>query len=503
MSTLRELLNAVPGAQLLGEADPEIRSLAYDSRRVERGGLFVCITGHNLDGHQFIAEAVKQGAVALVGTDAAALAAAPASLGRAVVTDARSALGLLAAEFYEYPSEELLLIGVTGTNGKTTTCHLIAAALREAGKKPGIIGTLGTISDRGYVPSERTTPEALDLQAQFSDYLEAGIDAVVMEASSHSLALRRIEGCAFDVGVFTNLTQDHLDFHPTLEDYFAAKALLFTDYAERSAVDKPFGAVINVDDEYGRKLAQMCQFPVVTYGVESEANVVAEGIEITPQGATFVVRTATSRTQVKLKLTGRFNVYNALAAFGVGELKGLDTETICRGLESVPPPPGRFEMIHEGQDFSVCVDYAHTPDGLVNVITTAREFTGGRLIVVFGCGGDRDRTKRPQMGAVASSFADICVVTSDNPRSEEPEAIIQDIVAGASQGHAELVVEPDREAAIRRALKLARRGDFVLLAGKGHETYQQFKDKIIAFDDREVARAALREVMVTRADELA
>lgn len=503
MPTLKQLLVAMPEAKVTGKADPEIAGLAYDSRAVKKDFVFVCIKGTKQDGHSFIKQAFDRGAVAIVGDNAEILKGLPAGVGRVLVPDSRRALALMACEFEEHPSTDLMLIAVTGTNGKTTTSHLIGSMLREAGKKVGIIGTLGAISERGTIDLGRTTPESVELQSQLTDYLDAGIDAVVMEASSHSLHLSRVEGCLFDAGVFTNLTQDHLDFHTSLDDYFQAKALLFTRYAESSAVEKPFGAVVNVDDHFGRTLAELCPYPVVTYGVESEANVVAEGIEIAPTGATFVVRTATGRTRVNLKLTGRFNVYNALAAFGVGELKGIDPETIRRGLESVVSMPGRLEMIHEGQDFSVAVDYAHTPDGLVNVIATAREFTPGRLIVLFGCGGDRDKSKRPQMGAVASSFADICVITSDNPRSEDPEAILEDIKAGTSEGKAVCITEIDRHKAIENALKLARRGDFVLLAGKGHETYQIFKDRTIQFDDREVARHVLRELLLANAARLA
>ncbi|MCS6863218.1 MAG: UDP-N-acetylmuramoyl-L-alanyl-D-glutamate--2,6-diaminopimelate ligase, partial [Abditibacteriales bacterium] len=290
----------------------------------------------------------------------------------------------------------------------------------------------------------------------------------------------------------TNLTQDHLDFHADFEDYFRAKAMLFGEYANDAAQFKPFGGVVNGDDRYGRRLLELCVFPVMTYGVESDADVVAEALRMTPRGMSFVVRADNQRTTVDMKLTGRFNVYNALAAFGVGRILGLATEVCRRGLASALPPPGRLEMIDEGQSFAVAVDYAHTPDGLQKVISTVREFTNGRLIVVFGCGGDRDRRKRPLMGAVVSHFADVAVITSDNPRSEDPLAIIAEIEEGTKEGSATCLIEPDRRRAIAQAIALAQPGDFVLIAGKGHETYQIFRDRTVHFDDREVAREVLR-----------
>ncbi len=499
MPFLHQLTSALPDAQIIGNREAAVAGIVYDSRRVKAGDVFVCIRGLKLDGHNFIPDALQRGAPIIVGEDAERLRALPESVTKVIVPDARTALARMAAEFYGHPSRALKIVGVTGTNGKTTTAHLIGAILREAGYRVGVIGTIGVYTDEGAVegtPSLRegahTTPESVELQAMFAEFKSQGMDAVVMEVSSHACSLRRVEGIAFDVGVFTNLTQDHLDFHADFEDYFRAKAMLFNEYADASAPFKPFSGVVNGDDRYGHRLVDSCAYPVMLYGVESSVDLVAEALHMTPRGMSFVVRSDSQRTEVDLRLTGRFNVYNALAAFGAGRILGLDPETCRRGLAGVAPPPGRLEMIDEGQDFAVAVDYAHTPDGLQKVISAVREFTSGRLIVVFGCGGDRDRRKRPLMGAVVSHFADVAVITSDNPRSEEPLAIIAEIREGAKDGDAECLVEPDRRQAIDQAISLAQPGDFVLIAGKGHETYQIFRDRTVHFDDREVAREVLR-----------
>jgi UDP-N-acetylmuramoyl-L-alanyl-D-glutamate--2,6-diaminopimelate ligase len=357
----------------------------------------------------------------------------------------------------------------------------------------GIIGTLGAWSERGTYDTGRTTPESLDLQRLFADFLDGGSDAVVMEVSSHALDLKRVTGCAFDAGVFTNLTQDHLDFHETMENYYAAKAKLFDEVARYSEQFKSYGAVLNADDSYGRKLRdETCADNLyITYGIENEAHITGEAVHLTPGGMSFVARTANAAINIDSGLIGRFNVFNALAAIGFGLLKEMPAAQIQAALSRAQAPEGRMEMIDCGQEFFVSVDYAHTPDGLKNVITTVREFTPGRLITVFGCGGDRDRTKRPQMGAIAASFSDLCIVTSDNPRTEDPNKIVEDILEGTRQGNAETQVEVDRRRAIELALKQAKQGDFVLVAGKGHETYQIFKDRTIHFDDREVVREYL------------
>ena len=493
MVNLKDLVAVLPEKTVTGPTDRPIRGIAYDSRRVEPGFLFVAIRGLRYDGHSFIPEAVARGAAAVVGERAPAEHGVP----YVQVPSSRLALGLLAAAFYGHPSARLVLVGVTGTNGKTTTTHLVRWVLEAAGHPTGLIGTVHNIIGGRSLPVERTTPEAADLQRLLAQMRDAGLTHVVMEVSSHALALHRVAGCAFDVGVFTNLTQDHLDFHASMEDYAAAKARLFARLGrnEIPGTDKPGpkAAVINADDPWGPFMAARSSAPVITYGIRQPADLSARDVQVEPGGVRFVLVTRAGEVPVRLRLTGRFNVYNALAAAGAGLALGIDPATIARGLESLPAVPGRLERIDRGQPFAVLVDYAHTPDGLENVLTTVRELAGrGRVICVFGCGGDRDRGKRPQMGAIAARLADYTVLTSDNPRSEDPEAILDDIEAGIRQvaGAAyERVTE--RAAAIRRALELARPGDVVVIAGKGHEDYQIFADRTIPFDDRQVAAAAL------------
>jgi UDP-N-acetylmuramoyl-L-alanyl-D-glutamate--2,6-diaminopimelate ligase len=502
MPSLKELLVAVPEAQIFGNDSVEVAALAYDSRSVAPDTAFIAVRGHQRDGHDYIPQALERGATTIIADNEEALKSVPDTVTRLLVPDTRLAMANLACEFYGHPSREMTLVGVTGTNGKTTTAHIIAELLREAGyKSVGIIGTLGAATEKAAYDTGRTTPESLDLQRLLADFLDGGSEAVVMEVSSHALAMQRVAGCAFDAGVFTNLTQDHLDFHENMDEYFAAKAKLFSDVARYSESFKSFGAVINVDDSYGRRLRdEYCQDAIyVTYGIENEAHINGEAVHLTASGMSFVAHSEGVKIHLDLGLIGRFNVYNALAAVGFGLLKGMPPSKIQSALQRASAPEGRMEMIDCGQDFFVAVDYAHTPDGLKNVITTVREFTPGNLITVFGCGGDRDRTKRPQMGAIAASFSDLCVITSDNPRTEDPNRIIEDILAGTRQGHSETVVEMDRRQAIELALGKAKRGDFVLVAGKGHETYQIFKDRTIHFDDREVVREYLEENRKVRA----
>jgi len=494
MPKLQELLQELPQARIRGNADVEVSSLAYDSRQVSSGAAFVCIRGLVRDGHEFIPVALERGASVIVVDHDEALETLPEDVTGVIVPDTRRALALLACEFYGHPSREMLLVGVTGTNGKTTTAHLIAELLREAGyKSVGIIGTLGAATNKDVYDTGRTTPESLDLQRLLADFLDGGSEAVVMEVSSHALELQRVAGCAFDAGIFTNLTQDHLDFHETMEKYFYAKTRLFREIAEESAHFKSFGAVINVDDHYGRRIRdEICKDSLyITYGIENEAHVMADALHLTPHGSSFVARSSSGDIHFDISLTGRFNVYNTLAAISFGLLQNMPPQQIQSALQRASAPEGRMEMIDCAQSFYVGVDYAHTPDGLNKVLTTLREFSPRRLITVFGCGGDRDRTKRPQMGAIAASFSDICVVTSDNPRTENPEQIINDVLSGIHQGNAECIVEIDRRKAIEQALSVAGSGDFVLIAGKGHETYQIFKDRTIHFDDREIVREYL------------
>jgi len=487
---LSDIHALLPGSEQFGSHDPEIGGVTHDSRRVQPGYLFVCVTGQKSDGHDYLAAAAEKGAVAALVERSEGLAA---TLPLLRVRSTRAVMGLAAAAVYGYPSRELTLVGVTGTNGKTTTTLLVEALFRAAGCRTGVIGTLGArIADR-ELPGDRTTPEAPELQSLFAEMVAEDVRAVSMEVSSHALALDRTLGAEFDIGVFTNLTQDHLDFHGSLEDYFEAKSRLFVDYPSRAR--KPFTAVINLDDPYGRRLSERACGRVISYGIEHEATLRASDIRATPAGVSFKVsRSGTVNHRLQLRLGGRFNVSNALAALGAAEAAGLDWDRSTAALEAVPGVPGRFESVNAGQEFAVIVDYAHTPDGLENVLSSARALDPARLIVVFGCGGDRDRGKRPIMGRLAAELAETVVVTSDNPRSEDPQSIIREIAAGfaaAPNRRAELIEEPDRRRAIERAIRMAGPGDLVLIAGKGHENYQIFADRTIHFDDREVAREVL------------
>lgn len=467
---LADLIAALgPGARRHGPAAPEpiVRGITYDSRQVQPGWLFCCVPGAKADGHRFAAEAADRGAVALLVEHRLNLA-----LPQVEVADARRAMATVAAQFWGHPSRHLELVGVTGTNGKTTVTQLLGAVLRAAGRRAEVIGTLS---------AARTTPEAADLQAQLAGFLDAGVDAVAMEVSSHALELHRVDDVRFRVAVFTNLTRDHLDFHPTMEAYFQAKARLFVpELTER--------AVVNLDDPRGRLLRDAALVPTVGYGLADATEVV-----LRPDGTDFVWR----GQAMTVRLAGRHNLSNALAvATAAGEL-GIEPAAVAAGLAALASVPGRFEPVDAGQPFSVVVDYAHTPDALERVLESAREMVpaGGRVLVVFGCGGDRDRTKRAPMGELASRLADVTVLTSDNPRGEPPLSIAEQVRSGAVSG-AEVIVELDRRAAIALAFDRARPGDLVVIAGKGHETTQQFADRTIDFDDRAVARALLagREV---------
>jgi UDP-N-acetylmuramoyl-L-alanyl-D-glutamate--2,6-diaminopimelate ligase len=474
---LDELAAAVSGARVVGDGSVEVVDLAYDSRKVGAGTLFCCVPGQRVDGHEFAAQAVAAGAVGLVVERELGVEVA-----QVVVPDARAAMAPLAARFWGDPTAELRVVGVTGTNGKTTTAFLVREILEAAGLRCGLLGTVKQVV--GGVEEEvlRTTPEAIDLQATFRRMLDDDDRACAMEVSSHAMALHRADAIDFAVAVFTNLTQDHLDFHGDMEDYFLAKRMLF----ERG----PGLAIVNVDDPYGRRLAE--EFECLTFSAEgAAADYSAAEVSFDAGGARFTVDGVAVRTG----LPGHFNVANALGAFAAARALGVDAETAAAALEGAARVPGRFEPIDEGQGFSVLVDYAHTPDSLENVLRAARRLTEGRLIAVFGAGGDRDRDKRPKMGRAGAELADLTVVTSDNPRSEDPAAIVAEVAAGAESA-AELEVESDRRAAIALALERAAPGDTVVIAGKGHEQGQEFEGgRKVPFDDREVAREELRKLV--------
>jgi UDP-N-acetylmuramoyl-L-alanyl-D-glutamate--2,6-diaminopimelate ligase len=493
---LGELLRAAGvAADLRGEASVEIRDLAYDSRRAAPGTLFFCFPGERSDGHDFAATAVEAGAAALVVERALEL-----EVPQALVEDARAAMAPLAAAFNGDPTSELTVVGITGTNGKTTTAFLVRHLLEAAGRRCGLLGTVQQVVGGEIEEVERTTPEAIDLQRTFERMLEAGDDACAMEVSSHALVLRRADSIHFAVKVFTNLSQDHLDFHADMEDYFAAKRLLFSVEGGAPLIELEGGiSVLNVDDPYGQRLAEELSCgegdACITYSaLGGAADLSARGVAFDAGGSRFLCISPDGELEVETPLPGDFNVSNALAALAVAHALGLDLRKAAAALASAQQVPGRFESIDEGQRFAVVVDYAHTPDSLENVLRAARRITSGRLISVFGCGGDRDRDKRPLMGRAGAQISDLAVVTSDNPRSEDPAAIIDQIRAGIpDDAHAEVVVEQDRRQAIALALGRASDGDTVVIAGKGHEQGQEFEGgRKVPFDDRDVAREQLR-----------
>ena len=477
---LSELAASFPEARIQGDAAVAVVDLAYDSRAVEPGTLFFAIPGDAADGHDYIDEAVGRGAVAAV-VERPVTAAVP----QVLVASVRRSMGPLASAFFGRPSSAVMLAGVTGTNGKTTTTFMLERCFQAAGMIPGVIGTVETHIGSERLPAVRTTPESLDLQRLFARMRDAGVRGVAMEVSSHGLALGRVDGTTFACATFTNLTQDHLDFHETMEQYFLAKASLFEPRLAAKAA-------INIDDPYGRRLAASCVLPLVTYALDDTgAAVHPVSMKLARAGTTARVATPHGETDVQVPMPGRFNVANALAAISTFVALGLPVDAAAHGIAGLPGVPGRLETIDAGQPFSVLVDYAHTPDSLDRVLRAAREVTEGSLVVVFGCGGDRDRGKRPHMGRIATSLADRTIITSDNPRSEEPRAIIAEIEGGARAAGLSYEVEPDRRAAIRLAVEGARAGDVIVIAGKGHETGQQFADRTMPFDDRVVAREEL------------
>jgi UDP-N-acetylmuramoyl-L-alanyl-D-glutamate--2,6-diaminopimelate ligase len=473
---LADLLTGLAHVRILGDGRVPIRTLGYRSGEAEPGSLFFCVPGGRRDGHDFAEEAVGRGAAAL-------LAERPLTLPvvQAIVPSVREAMGPVSAAFYGRPSARLTLVGVTGTSGKTTTTYLLEAVFRATGWTPGVIGTTGVRIDGATVPLERTTPEAPDLHRLLAKMADEGVRAVAMEVSSHGLDQHRVGGARFDVAVFTNLSQDHLDYHTSMEEYLAAKAKLFTPaLSER--------AVVNHDSSEGRGLVG--RIPTVTFGIDAGADLLATEVRSTPEGISFRVEGVTVRSSLR----GLFNVENCLAALATARTLGLDLEVAASAIGSVHGVPGRVEAVEAGQDFLVLIDYAHKPDGIEKVLRTARGLTDGRVIVVMGCGGDRDRLKRPLMGLAATSHADLTIITSDNPRSEDPLAIIAEIVPGAREGGGDYVVEPDRRAAIRLAVSAAGPSDVVVVAGKGHEPYQELAERTIPFDDRTVAAEELRSL---------
>lgn len=487
-------LQALDGVEVLSESgNPAVNGIEYDSRRVKPGTVFVAMRGGSSDGNRFIDQAIRAGAVAIV-TDSAS-EVARAGVGWALVPNGRRALARMAANFYKRPGERIAITGITGTNGKSTTAFLIESILTAADRKSALVGTIEYHVAGRVCPAPHTTPEALELARLFNEALGNGATEAVMEVSSHALAQQRVFGTPFDVAVFTNLTRDHLDFHKTMDEYFAAKRALF----EGIGTDPPRVAATNLDDEYGAKLVQFSRKRgslVFTYGWQ-RGDFHCENADITPRGTRLDLVTPDEKLPVFSPLIGRVNVYNILAAAVAGYARKCDSRAIVRGIESLTHVPGRFERVDCGQPFTVVVDYAHTDDALRNLTALAREFVtrGGahaRVITLFGCGGDRDRAKRPLMGEAAGRGSDFVVLTSDNPRSEDPLAIINDAVVGLQKTGTKYTIEPDRRKAVAIAIRDARPGDIVLLAGKGHEKMQTTRNGASPFDDVEVARQELR-----------
>lgn len=509
--TVNQILANLPGATLLssGAGETVVTSVAFDSRKVTHGTLFIAVPGAKFDGHSFVRDVVTKGASAVVVQAGRESEFADLTVPMIVVPDTRKAMPQIAVTFYDNPTAKLHLAGVTGTNGKTTTALMMESIARAAGDKTAYVGTLGFGINGEIVEGERTTPEAIDLQAFFARCVDEGVTAVCMEVASHALSLGRTDGCLFDVAVFTNLTQDHLDYHGTMEAYRDAKGILFTKYAEVARANgKSFVTVTNVDNETGRHFYATSTGRAISYGYrgEEQVNVKAFNIALRVDRIAFDVEISDeiyygpyepcdgAAFGTELGFGGTFNVENSLAAIGYGVARGLMPSDLADGLGTCPPVPGRFQPVKAGQEFAVLVDYAHTPDGLDNVLKSARPLTKGKLISVFGCGGDRDKTKRPKMGRIAKDLSDIAIATSDNPRTEDPEAILDDVLAGMDgEGGAEVRRETDRREAIRLAVSLAQAGDTIVIAGKGHETYQIIGTQTFPFDDVQVAKEEIEK----------
>ncbi|MGG3194231.1 MULTISPECIES: UDP-N-acetylmuramoyl-L-alanyl-D-glutamate--2,6-diaminopimelate ligase [Priestia] len=483
---LRELLTHLHDFVQLPEQNIDITSIEMDSREVKPGALFICIDGYTVDGHSFAQMAVEKGAVAI-------LAEKPVDVEVPVVRvkSTKRAMAVLADAFYNQPTQKMHLIGVTGTNGKTTITHLIEHIFKSQRKKTGLIGTIEIrIGDTSY-DVKNTTPESLTLQKTFNQMVEENVEVAMMEVSSHALDLGRVHGCDFDVAVFSNLTQDHLDYHHTMEDYRRAKGLLFAQLGNAYNHNRPKFAVLNADDAATEEYIKNTAATVITYGIDSDSDIRATNIQITNSGTTFDLTTPTETVPVEMKLIGKFSVYNVLAATASCLVSGIPLSVIVEEIKVLEGVSGRFEVVDAEQDFTVIVDYAHTPDSLENVLKTVKEFAKRNIYVIVGCGGDRDRTKRPIMARIAAEYSTQAILTSDNPRSEDPLAILKDMEEGL--GTDNYVTIADRAEAIRYAVEAAHADDVIVIAGKGHETYQIIGKKVFDFDDREVARKMIEE----------
>lgn len=498
---LGELLKPLLQYQIQGEGDPIVSSIQADSRKVKPGAIFVAVVGHTVDGHRFVQQAVESGAVALL----VEIPQPTLSVPQVVVRDTRQASAILADVLYRHPSNVLSVVGVTGTNGKTTVTHMIRHVFELAEKKTGLIGTMGVMMGNVHEELANTTPEAVDVHSYLRDMADGGCSHAVMEVSSHALIERRVAGVKYHIGVFTNLSQDHLDFHQTMNAYADAKALLFARLGNiyGDTVSENAYAIVNVDDAYAKRMLAATTAQSLTYGLAASADITATDIALSHQGATMNVHTPMGSFELRTALIGRFNIYNTLAAVATALIEDVSISVIVEAFANYAGVPGRCERVDAGQSFGVFVDYAHTPDGLANVLSTVREFTKGKLICVIGCGGDRDKTKRPQMAQIALRWSDYALFTSDNPRTEDPESILDDMEVGVTAIYTQNEVSRqvrqdlryerivDRKVAIAQAVHLAQEDDVIVIAGKGHEDYQLIGRQKFHFDDREEARIAL------------
>ncbi len=494
MKTLKDIISMLDVQQVQGNQNVSIQDITADSRAVKPNSLFIALDGATVDGHNYIDKAVAAGAVAVIVSKPVTV---PDDVCVITVADTRQAKMACVPYFFDYPANRMRMVGVTGTNGKTTTTHMIRHILKAQGHKVGVIGTVHImIGDTSY-PIHNTTPDVVDLQHILHQMVQENVEYCVMEVSSHALALGRVSGVEFDTAVFTNLTQDHLDFHKTFENYLAAKCKLFEQVSAPNQVKDNKGAVINIDDSYGHRVMEKTTAPTITYSTLGKGTLNASDVHMSTKNSQYTVNYKGESYPVSMNTTGLFNVYNTLAAIGACLQEGISMEAIDTALKTFSSVPGRFELIEEGQDFAVVVDYAHTPDGLQNILETAKAIKENRIIIVFGCGGDRDATKRPIMGRIAAVYGDKIYVTSDNPRTEDPVQIVKDVEVGVKEAlrdgtSYEVIV--DRREAINHAIHDAKAGDIVIIAGKGHENYQILKNETIHFDDREEARKALKEI---------
>ena len=499
MKQLRELLRLTPYQEVCGDEDVFVSDITADSRKVCAGSLFICLVGAHADAHDFAKSAAEAGASVIVAQKKIEV---PAGVTVVYVEDTRRAMEDITPYFFDYPSRAMRMIAVTGTNGKTTFTHIVSHILESCGYKTGVIGTIHTLIGKKEYASHNTTPDVVDLERTLAEMKEAGVTHCCMEVSSHALAMGRVAGVEFDNASFTNLTEDHLDFHKTMDNYAAAKARLFARVAAPGQTKEGKSCHINLDADYAKAMLAASAggaASVVTYSIEAPSDLRATDIRFNAASTDFTLETASGTYSVHMNLVGRFNVYNVLAAISAALGEGISLEIILSALLDFRSVPGRFELIDEGQDFTVVVDYAHTPDGLENILKTAEELKKGRIIAVFGCGGDRDKLKRPIMGRIGAKYADIVIVTSDNPRTEDPAQIVAEVAAGVKEVSKDRpalsyeIIESRRDA-IRRAIGIAEAGDIILIAGKGHEDYQILADRTIHFDDREEARAAIRSL---------